>query len=212
MGPQPLLTNENHLQEAKKAAQPACIKNLMWILARQANSECQTIPSWTGFNIRTRDQVSVLEDVVEYLPSINAPATELTTVLEILNQSEQIRRQLYLQPVVVVMDQALFAKAVEITWKHKERFSNALSILGNRFGEGGLKDICIEAELVADGSINGFLDGKHYNRAVRVHKYIYEALMRLVWAGFTNWVEENVPEKSAIIKSFLEEVNRMVGD
>ena len=89
---------------------------------------------------------------------------------------------------------------------------NALSILGKRFGEGGLKDICIEAELVAEGSINGVLDGKHYNRAVRVHKYIYEALMRLAWAGFTNWVEENVPEKSAMIKSFLEEVNRMVGE
>ena len=64
------------------------------------------------------------------------------------------------------MDQALFAKAVEITWKDKERFSNirlrmgtfhticnALSILGKRSGDGGLKDICVEAELVAEGSI-----------------------------------------------------------
>ena len=223
VGPQPLPTKENHLQEAKKAAQPACIKNLIWILARQANSECQTIPGWTGFNIRTRDQVSVSEDVVEYLPTINAPATELTTVFEILNQSELIRRELYLQTIVVVMDQALFAKAVEITWKHKERFSNtllrmgtfhticnALSILGKRFGDGGLKDICIEAELVAEGSIKGVVDGKQYNRAVRVHKYIYEALMRLAWAGFTHWVEENFPERNAMIKSFLEKVNRMV--
>ena len=115
VGPQPLPTRENQLQEAKKAAQPACIKNLMWILARQAISECQTIPSWTGFNIRTRDQVSVSEDVVEYLPTINAPATALTTVFEILNQSEQIRRELHLQTIVVVMDQALYAKAVEST-------------------------------------------------------------------------------------------------
>lgn len=96
VGPQPLPTRENQLQEAKKAAQPARIKNLIWILARQANSECQTIPSWTGFNIRTREQASVSEDVVGYLPTINAPATELTTVFEILNQSEQIRRGLYL--------------------------------------------------------------------------------------------------------------------
>lgn len=36
--------------------------------------------------------------------------------------------------------------------------------------------------------------------------------MRLVWVGFINWVEENVFEKSVIIKLFLEEVNRMVGD
>ena len=71
----------------------------MWILARQANTGCQTIPSWTGFNIRTRDQVSVSEDIVEYLPTINAPATELTTVFEILNQSELIRRELSLQTI-----------------------------------------------------------------------------------------------------------------
>ena len=88
VGPQPLPTRENQLQEAKKAAQPTCNKNLMWILARQANSECQTTPGWTGFNIRTRDQVSVSEDVVEYLSTINAPATELTTVFEIVNQPE----------------------------------------------------------------------------------------------------------------------------
>ena len=47
------------------------------------------------------------------------------------------------------------------------------------------------------------------NRAVRVHKCIYEALMRLAWAGFTDWVDENVPERSAMIRSFLEKGNTM---
>lgn len=88
-------------------------------------------------------------------------------MFEILNKSELIRRELYLPTIVVVMDQALFAQAVEVTWKHKERFANillrmgtihtickALSILGKRFGDGGLNDICIEAELVAEWSIN----------------------------------------------------------
>ena len=121
------------------------------------------------------------------------------------------------------MYQALFAKAVEISWKQTERFShillrmgtfhticNALSILGKRFGDSGVKDICIEAELVAEGSINGVLDGKHYNRAIRIHKYIYEALMRLAWTGFSHWVEDNVSDRSAVINSFLEQVNRIV--
>lgn len=66
---------------------------------------------------------------------------------------------------------------------------NALSILGKRFGDGGLKDICIEAELVvAEGSINGILNGKHYSRPIRIHKYIYEAFMRLaLWANNTKY-------------------------
>ena len=109
-------------------------------------------------------------------------------MFETLNQSERIRKELLLEAIVVVMDQALFAKAAEITWKQKELFPNillrmgtfhticnALSILGKRFRDAGLKDICIEAGIVAEGSINGVLDGKHYNRAVRVHKHIYEA-------------------------------------
>ena len=164
------------------------------MLERQANSDCQTIPSWTGFNIKTRDQELISEDVVGYLPTINAPATELTTVYEILKQSDLIRKELYLDTIIIVMDQALYAKAVLITWKEKDRIShlllrmgtfhiimNALSIIGKRFCDAGLKDICIESGLVAEGSVNGVIDGKQYNRAIRVHKCIYEALMRLAW-------------------------------
>ena len=159
VGPQPLSTRDDLVQETRHAAQAARNKNLVWILARETDSENQTIPSWTGFNIGTRDQVLISEDIVGYLPTINAPATELTTVFEILNQSEEIRKELLLETVVVVMDQALYAKATEIAWKHKRRFSNillrmgsfhticnTLPILGKRFRDAGLQDICIEAE------------------------------------------------------------------
>ena len=74
-----------------------------------------------------------------------------------------------------------------------------------------LKDICIEAGIVAEGSINGILDGKHYNCAVRVHKYIYEALMRLAWAEFILWMEDNL-EVTAMIKTFVDEVNIIIYD
>ena len=93
---------------------------MLWILARQVNSEDQKVPSWIGFNIQTRDQVQVTPDVVEYLPTINAPATKLTTVLEILNQSEDIRKKLDLSSIVVVKDQALYAKEAEIAWRQDQ--------------------------------------------------------------------------------------------
>ena len=125
VGPELLLTRD--VQEAEEVAHIALKKNLVWILARQKDEEHQAIPSWTGFNIRTRDQVSISEDVVEYLPTINAPATELSTVLEILKQSECIRKELLLETIVVVMDQALYAKAAEIIWKQKELFQTSFS-------------------------------------------------------------------------------------
>ena len=122
MGPQPLPTRETDVQEAEKAAQVACRKNLVWIVSRQAYQDNQTIPSWTGFNIRTRDQVPISEDVVEYLPTINAPATELNTVFEIMNQSERIRKELLLEAIVVVMDQALLQKLLKLPGSKKSSF------------------------------------------------------------------------------------------
>ena len=42
----------------------------------------------------------------------------------------------------------------------------------------------IESELVASGSVNGVLSGKHYNRSIRAHKIIYEAMERLRFQAF----------------------------
>ncbi len=71
------------------------------------------------------------------------------------------------------MDQALYAKATEIVWKHKERYSHIiirlsrfhtimtlLAIIGNRFQDVGLRDICIESGLIVQGSLSGVVEGK----------------------------------------------------
>ena len=54
-----------------------------------------------------------------------------------------------------------------------------LAIMGKRVGNAGLRDVPIESGLIADGSISGVLDGRKYNRAIRLNKLMYEALMRL---------------------------------
>ena len=80
---------------------------------------------------------------------------------------------------------------------------NALSILGKRFQDAGLKYICIEAGLVVEGSVSGVLKGKHYNHTLRTHRYIYEALTRLLWTEFIEWVKANLQKDSAVIKTVL---------
>ena len=163
VGPQTLTTKAN-IQYSTRASKVARNENLLWILSRNsALDDQQSVPSWTGFNIQTRDEEIVLQDRVGYLPTINAPATELSTVFEILKQSEIILEQLCLETIVVVMDQALYAKATEITWKRQHQFANilfrmgtfhticnALGILGKRSRDSGLKDIFIESGIVAE--------------------------------------------------------------
>lgn len=193
-------------------------KNLIWVLARLPQQEEQPISSWTGFNILTRDKLVVIPNNIGYLPTINAPATQMATVKEVLNQSLKIMQQLGLKKIVCVFDQALYAKAVEIGWKHSE-FQNIiprlgvfhtictmLGILGKRFEDAGLRDLCIESGVVAEGSVAGVLDGRKYNRAVRLHKLLYEAFMRLAWNGFLAWLEDNHPTS----RGYLEETQKSI--
>ena len=93
-------------------------KNLLWLLARLHSSENQTIPSWTGFNILVRNKHVVAKDSLGYLPTLNAPATDMSTVYQVLKKSRQIKETgLLRQSIVVVFDQALYAKATEIKWQ-----------------------------------------------------------------------------------------------
>jgi len=162
------------------AALKASQKNHLRMIAWEQETDNQTIASWTGFNIQTRRDIVISQDTVGYLPTINAPATEMATVQEIIYQS------LNIQNIAVVMDQALYAKATEVAWKYPGKYGsivlmlgnfhvmcNFLSIIGKLFGDAGLRDLAVEAGVIAEGSINKVLEGKQYNRAVRFHKLTY---------------------------------------
>ena len=66
------------------------------------------------------------------------------------------------------------AKAMEVCWKNKGLFKNllvmmggfrllimVLGVIGSRFGESGLKELAIQSEVVAEGSIDKVLNGKN---------------------------------------------------
>ena len=61
--------------------------------------------------------------------------------------------------------------------------------IGKRFGDGGLRNLVVESEVLAAGSVASVLDGKHYNRGMRVHKVVWEALSRLRWRQFERFLE-----------------------
>ena len=199
------------LAEAKR-------KNFLWMLTRMHNSQCQTVSSWTGFNIQVHCTEDTKENCIEYLPTINAPATYMSTLHDILVRSETIRKSLQLKSIVCVFDQALYAKASEIKWKNLVKFGDIvirmgafhtsctlLAILGKRFGDAGLRELAIEIGIIEDGSISGVLEGRQYNRAIRMHKLTYEALNRLAWDSFV----ECVGEKEEIFEELSECIEEM---
>ena len=228
VGPQPLTTTDTDDNDQHNEAEKARLKNMIWLLAREigCQNQLQKIPSWTGFNtLARRGQESVPKDVVGYLPTINAPATQLTTVNEILRQLDGMKKALNLDEIVIVMDQALYAKASEVIWQHPDQYSaillrlgtfhtmcNLLSIIDKRYQDAGSRDLCIESGIIAEGSVSGVLEGKMYNRAVRVHKCVYEALMRLVWQQFSPWVASNHLDKLPNLCEVEAHVSEMVGN
>ena len=104
---------------------------------------------------------------------------------------------------VVVCDLAIYAKTVEIMNKKENELGRIvlrlgafhfacsfLGIIGKRFRDAGLENILIESDVIAAGSVNGVLEGKHYNRGIRMHKLVMEALFRIKWKNFGQWLTE----------------------
>ena len=105
------------------------------------------------------------------------------------------------QDIMVVLDLAIYAKAVEVRWQKREesnrvvirlgafhRVCTFIAVIGKQFKCSGFEDILIESDIVASGSIKGVIEGQHYSRAVRAHKIVCEAFWRLKWESFGNWL------------------------
>lgn len=103
----------------------------------------------------------------------------------ILVRSMKYADLLHLAEIVLVFDQAIYAKAMKIIWEgDNEEFRRRivvrlgafhtkmsyLACIGIRYKDAGLSDIFVESGLVASGSLAGVMNGKYYNRAVRAHK------------------------------------------
>ena len=102
------------------------VKNLRWLLTRMSNpEEDQAISSWTEFNILIRNDKLVVQYTVGYMPTINAPATIMSRVNEVLTQYLNITETLGLKESVCVFDQVFYVKTADISWKH-DQFKNII--------------------------------------------------------------------------------------
>ena len=127
----------------------------------------------------------------------------MDTVQEILFQVKEKAEALNLKETDLVLDHAIYCKAVEIVMQERNeklrRFINLrmggfhatcifLGVIGKRFGDGGLKNLIVESCLLGDDQASQMLKGKDYNNGIRVHLYIAEALTRMKYEAFENWL------------------------
>jgi len=148
----------------------------------------QIVSVWVEFNIEASINKVVLNDSIGYLPKINSPAIAINNMHEILSKANGTKDALNLKSILVIFNQAIDSKAVEILWKQPSIFLDIIPRLGafytigvllfiieKRFAPAGLRDIIIESEVIEEGSAEALLTGKAYNRAVRFLKLLFEA-------------------------------------
>jgi len=86
---------------------------------------------------------------------------------------------------------------------------NFFAVVGHRFGSAALRGVLIEADVIASGtpgSVDAVLEGRHHNRALRVHKLVSEALERMRWSAFRKWNEHHTDPVD------LDELTSVFGD
>lgn len=66
--------------------------------------QLQYIHRWTGFKIRVRDQIVLMESKVHYLDCLDAPATGTATIQEEIERVFKIKYALKLSEIICVFD------------------------------------------------------------------------------------------------------------
>ena len=104
---------------------------------------------------------------------------------------------------VITFDLAIYMKVKEIQWRSPREFTdvvirmggfhiafNFLAVIGKMFEDSELADLLIESGVYGFNTASNLLKGKSYNRGIRGHKLVMEALMRLQWQEMHKWKSE----------------------
>lgn len=179
-------------------------EDITWNILRYINHTSQVIPAWKGFFYEV---LPVTNDkyVVGYLPTIRSSPTKMETVKEVLVQCKVKATQLGLSETDLVLDHAIYCKAVEIVMNEAESDLRAfinlrmggfhaicifLRVIGKIFGDAGLADLEVETGLLGENSMQQVSKAKHYNNAMRIHLYVAEAITRIKLDTF-EWLQLN---------------------
>ena len=167
--------------------------------------DAASIPNWTGYNTLLCGNINLVKDRIGYLPMIPASPTSYDTVFTMMKRSVAIADQLRISSVTIVVDMAIYIKAQDIRWADSDLRNRTvirlrefhtcmtfLAVIGKRFGDAGLFDILVESEVVAIGSSNAVLQGRHYNRAISAHKVVAEAFEHLKFEAYFNSIHEDL--------------------
>ena len=192
-------------------------KDLLWIMYVYFNQNKPVM--WTGWNSKAiSSSTAGNQQKVWYLEQINQSPTSTTVVIETLRRALKIATECKLNSISVTFDlaiakiayqiQATESPALDAVFINLGAFHIELAYfnaIGKYIAESGGPFILTGSEVLASGSLNGFIKGKHYNRCKRLHMLFVAALKLLHLEEFVSSDGDNIMEMQ-IVK---EEVNKL---
>ncbi|MES9882793.1 MAG: hypothetical protein ABW185_18145 [Sedimenticola sp.] len=76
--------------------------------------------------------------------------------------------------------------------------------------DSGLPEVWIESSVFGENTAVNNMDAKSYNRTIRAHKLTYEALIRIVWPQFLEWLSKRESPVDPELKDNLESLAIMI--
>lgn len=102
-----------------------------YTLMKMYQSEVDLLPGWTGFNILVQGSNIPPVSRIRYLPIIDGSPSQYSTLYTSLQQSIKIADELLLERIVLVFDEAIYAKIQQIRWKDEILMSRFIVRLGD---------------------------------------------------------------------------------
>ena len=154
---------------------------LLWIIIRKLNEADQVVSSYAGWRTIIRKhsmQASPRKTVMTYLPPINGKVTNFDTISQYLCYLQQLASEVNMPYVNVTLDVGAAMNAFKLIWNFPDQFANVIihcgdfhfmkenfAVIGKIVANTGFEDAIFPAGVCSTGSLNGVLNGSHYNRA-----------------------------------------------
>ncbi|XP_066923249.1 uncharacterized protein [Clytia hemisphaerica] len=178
----------------------------------ESEKEVPDIGAFTGF----MSSISPIETKSKPYYHVSLPKSPSKSVVYTLMKKAADAASYKRMPFIqFVGDQPVYTHMMELKYENSEMFEKVIPVLApfhtqmsfisaifKRINGSEISDLVVNAGLIAEGSAEQALKGKHYNRAQRLYKLIYESLARiLINLGIDK--EIKFPEN---LKSFMENV------
>ena len=198
----------------------ACIPSLLcstagclyWLTCRALFNISSCIPDWSGWVSQTTSYCQhVQPSNIGYMAPIQSPITDVSVVYQCLQTSMKVSSTLGQKFTFVTFDLAAAKLAMNVVWNEPKKFESVvihlgafhtlcsyMGALGKYVESSGFEEVILEAGVCASGSLQQVMDGRHYNRSLRIHHNMLDAMYRLVMRRFVDDNEVDVQTLSKL--------------